>query len=204
MTDVRGRVAAGEIVAACRDDLAPLARAMLAAFAQRDRAGPALHDGSRVQFGWSVLTLRRDNDALRVCEPDFGGDPFADFSARVDVSLAVIREQAAVLRRTGATGMDARWDAHVIIVPATALAAPGVFLRREAPSGPEDSGWLIGDVDHPPAQAEVEAADAVPVYRLLALRPFLLRLLALPVGWFIRVSGERIEEVIDVDGKTQW
>src|SRR5262249_25141346 len=66
-----------ELVACCDDAFAVQTRSLLEAVASLK--GKGLADGVTVQFGWSVLTLRRRGDELLVCEPDFDGDPFRDF-----------------------------------------------------------------------------------------------------------------------------
>jgi hypothetical protein len=204
MSEFVRRVGAGELVVACAPGLEKLAHTLLAALAQRDRIGPALRAGSRTQFGWSVLTLRAEAGRLRVCEPDFAGDLANNLSDRVDRTLEVIRDQSEVLRRAGAEGMDARWDVEIVVVPESALDAPAVFLRREEPSGPDDSGWLIGNLDDPPAPGDTEGATAIRVHRLLKRRPFLLRALAFPTGWFVAVRDNEILDVRDASGRPRW
>jgi hypothetical protein len=55
-----------------------------------------------------------------------------------------------------------------------------------------DSGWYIGEVDQP--QNELKAIYS---YQLLPLRPALLKVLALPVGYVVVFENDRIEAILN-------
>lgn len=199
--ELTGRVAAGSLVLACDAALAPLGRDVLRTLEQRDAQQPALVAGSRVQFGWSVLTLVPDGDALRVFAPDYARDPMRDLDRSLDVTLSVILRQTSLLRELGASGLDARFDSFVIMARDT--GTDGVFLRRQTPTQADDSGWSMGNLDDPPSPDDTAAFDAVRVYTLLRLRPAVIPLLALPPEWFVAMRGERIERIVDDAGRVR-
>jgi hypothetical protein len=108
-------------------------------------AGLKLQDGTRIQMGWSVLTIKAQEGALRVYEPDFDRDPFEDLKPGVQTTLRVPAGQVLVLGMIEETGVDARFDQSVV-VHQDALDQEHIFLRRDVSSAPQDSGWLIADV----------------------------------------------------------
>ena len=87
----------------------------------------------------------------------------------------------------------------------TTLAAddPGgdVYLERREPTSPSDTGWHIG-----PAGDEVSPVQCVTITagRIASARPELHRLLALPVGWFLRAAGGKLVAIVDPLGRTVW
>src|SRR5690349_14421590 len=89
----------GTLSAECADFLRPQAASLLEALAGLPAAGKGLADGVAVQFGWSVLRLRRRGGELAVCEPDFAGDPFANDSRDLTRTLGVIAQQCEFLAR---------------------------------------------------------------------------------------------------------
>jgi hypothetical protein len=144
-----------------------------------DRRGPALHDGSRIQFGWSVLTISSEESGLRVCEPDFDGDPFTGLSPALDTTLQVTQEQTAVLQENSATGADARFD-QVLVVVKGALETDAIFLTREEAVDADDSGWRIGKLDDLENPAPDQEVESLHVFELLKRRREIMPLLALP------------------------
>lgn len=58
----------------------------------------------------------------------------------------------------------------------------------------DDSGWYIGPEDQARALGSYEA---ILVYQLLALRPALMKVLALPVGYLVVCDRNRIEAILN-------
>ncbi len=73
-----GYVAGGPLIAECDAALADLGRELLVLLAARDRSGLVLVAGSKVQFGWSLLTLIAQDNELHIAAPDYARDPFQD------------------------------------------------------------------------------------------------------------------------------
>lgn len=183
--------------------LEPMGKALLEKLDALNALGPSLQEGSRIQYGWSVLTLQKENDCLRICEPAFYGDALNNFSPRIDTTLAILQEQALVLQRTGLKGLDVSFSDEVF-VRNNALEAPNLFLRRQQPGREGDSGWYIGNLDDMDASAEECSSESVRVFMLLQRRSVLLQVLTLPVDTLVVVSGDTITEILDVDGKNLW
>jgi hypothetical protein len=196
------RIAAGQLLLECDAEFAVAGENALKALAGRDAKGPALAAGSRVQFGWSVLTMAPEPEGLRVMAPDYARDPMRDLDRSLDATFRVVRDQVEVLRSTGATGLDARFDSLILLDRRLETSAD-LFLRRGSPAN-EDSGWVVGDLHEPPPSEDPSALRAVRVYELLKIRPSLLAPLALPEGWFVAMLADRIDRVIDESAKDRW
>ena len=179
----------------CDERLRDRGRAVLNKLAELNRQGPALHDGSRVRFGWTVLTLRSENENLRVFEPDYLGDAFHDLNRNLDLTLEVIADQVAVLRRENCEGLDARFDQFVLGGPG-AVEAADIFLTRRDPVSEDDSGWFLGDMAKLESASKEEEIQAVRVFELLRRRRSVLKVLALPPGYAVVMQGNAIENIM--------
>jgi hypothetical protein len=184
---------AGTLAAECADFLRPQAAAMLETLAALAGKGKGLADGVAVQFGWSVLRLRRRGGELAVCEPDFAGDPFDADSRDLTRTLGVIAQQCEFLARHNAEPLDVRFDEKVIAAKGC-LDRPAVFLARSAPV-PGDSGWYVGPLDGPPGD-DAAGFEAVFVYELWSKRKALLPVLPLPPGWVVEFDGDAVKAVV--------
>lgn len=187
-----------EVTLECSDRFEPAAQNVLETLEKLDARGPALHDGSRVQFGWSVLTLMTDGDGLRVHEPDFDGDPLGEVRPNLDTSLDVLVQQVKVLSGSGLPGEDVSFS-DAVFIQGRALEAPNVFLTRQGPASDGDSGWYVGNLDDMD-NAGGAKPEAVRVYELLGRRPCLLKVLTLPPSYAVTVQGDTITGVMDAEG----
>lgn len=191
-------IASGNLLVECHDRCEQAGRAVLRTLAELDRRGPSLHDDSRVQYGWSVLTLRLEGADLRVWEPDYLGDALRDLRPTLDLTLEVIEEQAEVLRGRSEEGVDARFDHFVTAWPG-APSASNIFLTRQAAAAPDDTGWFIGDLarlDVPP-EGELEVFR---VFELMKRRRSVMKLLAFPPGYAVVMAGDETESVMSGQG----
>lgn len=164
--------------------------------------GPAIHDGTRIQYTWSVFTLRKEGKTLRVCEPAFSKDPTQELCPTVDVTLSVLAGQLRVLRRVHASGEDVLWQQKVMTLRGV-LDTGAIYLKRLEPESAEDSGWYIGDLEDI-RDADRENTEAIQVYELLRLRPTLLDVLTLPPGFIVTMSGKTILQIFDQEGHDCW
>jgi hypothetical protein len=172
---------------------------VLRKLAELDRQGPALDDGSRVQFGWSVLTLCSEGAGLRAYEPDYFGDALRALSPTVDTTLEVMTEQVGMLHRESVQGLDARFD-HYVLAWQGALDAAEIFLRRRKPERPDDTGWFVGDLarlEEGPGQG----LEALYVFEVLKRRRDVMKVLALPPGFAIVMCGSEISSIMRVEGE---
>jgi hypothetical protein len=193
--DIGGR----RVVVACARELQPLAGDVLTTFERLARSEGGLRPDLRVRFGWSRLVLRpHDDDALIVCEPDFGGDPLRDVRPRVDTTLSVLADQAGVLRRAGMTAQDSTFE-QLVVVARGALSAASLNLFRSEPSDESDSGWSVTAADAPESTSPKDF-EAVRAYLFLQMRRVVLSVLMLPVGTAVVIDGDEVVMVLDDSG----
>jgi hypothetical protein len=187
----------------CRDDLEPQAEGMLAylkrEFTHHDQR---LKDGFTIQFGWSFLRLRDRASDLLICEPNYRGDPFQQWSEDVSATLKFSAEQAGFLRSIAFPASDSlgvRFDDKIVMWK-DCLSAPRIYLERVKTSSVGDSGWYIGPV---PASREKPAYQSIRVYELIDLRPEVMQALALPPGFLVVFDGDGIAGLQGPGGRKQ-
>jgi hypothetical protein len=190
------RIGGRTVTAACAPGQEPLARDVLT-LVERLAAASGIRAGMKIRFGWSLLTLRDEpGGGLTVCEPDFGGDPLRDFRPRLDTTLVVAAEQAALARRVSVKPVDATFD-QVVLVSGGALASTSVRMLRATPAD-ADSGWTVVADGTSRDSGEPEVLR---VYRFLELGRALMPAFALPPGMAVVVEQDRIVSVIDDGGR---
>jgi len=187
----------------CASDLQPQADAVLDALEARADSGPTLADGTTVQFGWTRLTLRADDQALVVCEPNFDGDALKEERDSVDVSLRVLTEQVAVLRQVNAPAYPIEFSDWVV-VDGNSLSVARIYLQRKPPATASDSGWYIGAVENPYVAGDEAALGGARVYQFHKLRPTVLSVLALPPEYMVVINGVQIEAIFDPGDVNRW
>lgn len=186
------------------DSLTAEAQGLLKKLAELHAKGPALRDGTTIDFGWSRLTLLQRGDELVVHEPDFDGNPFAGGVPDVSRTLGVLRAQLALTAAVGVEPYATRFDQKVALVRG-GLELPRIYLERRATSNAEDSGWFIGDAaGAPPRRATAETIDVLWVFQLLRRRRAVMQVLALPAPFLVVFDGENIEAIVDGAGKNVW
>jgi hypothetical protein len=189
----RSRIISGKrFTASCADALQPHAEWLLSLFEriEKERGSGFLEDGARIQVGWSLLSIRREGDALVIVEPDFSGNPFETSRADLTTTLSVQAQQNDVLTALGLPGTAVSFRDKIVFAKGC-LDQPHIYLERQAPK-PGDSGWFIGEVKKP--QSELAA---IYVYQLLKIRPEILKVLALPVGYVVVFRDTAIEAVLN-------
>jgi len=191
------------VIVECGDDLRPQAEGLLGKLAELHERGPALRDGTTIEFGWAPLRLRAADGGLLVCEPDFDGNPWQDWAPTVDRTLRVLSGQVALLNTLGVAGVPARFDDKVVAARGC-LDVPRIYLERVTPEAAHDSGWYIDTVDGPDTPRPPDELEGLYVYQLLARRPPVLPLLALPPGYLAVMNGDEVEGIADADGTTVW
>lgn len=150
--------------------------------------------GMQIRFGWSLLRLIEEDDALRVTEPDFAAWPEERWMPTIDTTLDVLAAQTGLLHRLDVDGEDVFFDQKLIAAPG-ALAQPEIFLRRGDTLSEEDSGWLLGTVEDPEALTRGEDLEGVWIASLAVRRRALLQALTLPEGFIVVFSGDSIEQI---------
>ncbi|RFM27037.1 immunity protein Imm33 domain-containing protein [Deminuibacter soli] len=187
------------VVADCGEALSPQAESLLDAIEQLDAAGPPVQNGTTIQFGWSLLTLRDFNGELHVCEPYFAGDPFTSVMPFVDNTLQVLKGQAALLEQLGVSPVDIRFSDKIGVAKGC-LQQDHIYLVREEPVDAEDSGWYIGLYGEPKDRPMSEI-DLLSIYEVFNQRYALLDVMTLPPGFRVSFTGDVIEAVMDGNGE---
>jgi hypothetical protein len=190
------------LVAYCDSDLAEQASSLLRMIEEADEHVGGLKDGTVIEFGWASLRLRAENEDLTVCEPDYAGD-VNQFVPSTSRTLKVVAGQTAVLNAMGIVGLAAEHNQGVVLKRAV-LDLRRIYMHRRQPASDRDSGWYIGpadDIGEPPDPSQL---DAIYVYRLLNVRPALLRVMALPAEYLVVFDGDEIEAVVDPSNRRVW
>jgi hypothetical protein len=156
--------------------------------------------GTRVRFGWSLLTLREDADGLIVCEPDFSGDPFQDLRPDLSTTLDVLANQTVFVRRVGVVPADVTFDQYLVVARGS-LESNVVQLFRSTPSTIDDSGWSISAADNTAPIDDPDSFEAIRSYQLLSLRPAVLPVLVLPPEFAAVMDGDVVTAVFDAQGR---
>lgn len=177
------------LVACCAPAQALAADALLRLLGELESCGPTLVDGARVPMGWCELAVVAEGDDLVLREPRFATDPFIEFADDISQTLAIVADQAAFAEQLGVARQPTAFDDVIAVAPGS-LGVHRIFAERRA------SGWVVGTrdgTDEPPADDWIH----LHVFELLALRPALLRVLSLPLGYLVALEGDVIETVLD-------
>jgi tetratricopeptide (TPR) repeat protein len=152
---------------------------------------PGVKDGTRIQYGWTVITLRARGSELVLCEPDFARDP--QLHVREDVSFTAMSTVQWIASQALVRDLpDGPQTTYLDLVRATpgALASPNVTLARTA------DDWELRA-----AGDDAEASDELPLYHFARERPHLLKAIWLPAGWTAVFEDHRLTSVLDERGR---
>lgn len=152
---------------------------------------PGVKDGTRIQYGWTVITLRARGSELVLCEPDFGRDP--QLHVREDVSFTAMSTVQWIASQSVVRDLpDGPATTYLDVVRATpgALGRPKVTLARTS-----DAWELRAAGDHG------DPSDEMHLYHFARERPHLLKTIWLPVGWTAVFDEHRLTQVLDGTGR---
>ena len=94
---------------------------------------------------------------------------------------------------------------QLVVIDQAALSATRVYLERNQPTGDDDSGWFLGQVDRASGeQSGDDAIVAMSIRQLLDARLELGRFLNVTPGHLVVIDGETIEAVLDRAGRDVW
>jgi hypothetical protein len=190
------------VVVTCASDLVAQAEGLLDKIEELNHRVP-IRDGTTIEFGWSLLTLRDFGEELSVCEPYFRGDPFQDEMPVVEDTLRVLTQQIGLLNRLGVEGFASHFQQKIVIEKGI-FACAHIFLERQITEDPDDSGWYIGNAEGGEVQKSIEDLEKVYVYELFNNRPSVMAVLALPVGYQVIFFGDNIEAIFNIVGEDVW
>jgi hypothetical protein len=89
-----------------------------------------------------------------------------------------------------------------IIIARNSWQQQRIYLERMTPESEQDSGWFLGEVDR--VEGEKIEYDAIRVGDLIAARPDLMDLLALPPGFLIALDAGGPSAMLDGAGLDVW
>jgi tetratricopeptide (TPR) repeat protein len=168
---------------------------MLEHVAKLEHEAPGLADGTVIQYGWTCLTLRKQGSDLVLCEPDWSVEPRTNHQEHVSFSAMQLVQAGIIRNLTGDTPRDCSCH-DTIFIERGALRASRTIMVRTKPNSEGDSGWSL--------RCSVEdkycGAD-VPLTVLVAAAPHLLKVVGLPVGWRAFFENDRLDQVLDPEGK---
>src|SRR5262249_19764756 len=154
------------LVVKCSPPLEQQARWLLGTIARFRKEPKGIHPGTRIEIGWSTLTLIEKDARLIVCEPDFSRDPFIDSREDLTCTLTVLAQQSDLLNKLGVDGVGCSFQDKIVLAKGS-IGLDRIYMERSEPTNARDSGWYVGPVDNVP----VESYEAIYVYQLLGLRP---------------------------------
>ena len=184
----------------------PLVNELFGLIRQSVAKGAVLRDGVRIPFGWTVLLVRKDVGGYRLCEPDFDADPGTDIRENLDFSLSCYRRQQRLIAAVGLNQWRPLTYSVDVFIESGALSDNQVIAQRMSdPQGEE--GWFVFRIHAGNSKPTLDLAtvgeqfERVPVWHLAADHPALFDMLALPVGYTVRVTGGVIDAVRNPDGE---
>lgn len=157
-----------------------------------ERGADFFTPGRRIQLGWSILTLVEVKGELQLHEPDFSRDPFTDTRKDLSCTLVVIGEQNDVVNPLGVEPLPVTFQ-DKITVTLGSLDAEEISVQRKKP-GEHSSGWVTYFLEKQSGEPDY---GWVYVYHLLEMRPGLLKVLTLPVGYIAVFTGNDLERIVD-------
>jgi hypothetical protein len=192
--------------ATCDEDYNTLVEDLFGLIQHSVAKGAVLRDGVRIPFGWTVFTVRGARGDLALWEPDFDADPAAGLRENLDFSLAGYRRQQHLIAAIGLDHWRPLAYSEHVFVERGALDDEQVIARRMSDPQGED-GWFVFRIHagRPKPTLELttvgEHFGGVPIWHLAHVCPALFDMLALPVGYTVRVTGGAIDTFQSAEGE---
>jgi len=184
MITLKSNKASRPVEVRCEDNLREQGQWLADTIAEFEARGRALGDGVAVDVGWTTFVLREQPDgSLRVCEPDYGADPFKAIRPEVTTSLTVLAGQIDLVRSLNLEAVPCRFD-QKLVVRKGVLNEARLFANRQPPSGDD--------------------LESMRLYQLLQRRPTILYAMAVPPGYTVVWNGHNIEALADPQGRNLW
>src|SRR4051812_5506410 len=109
MITLKSSKASRPVEVRCEDNLREQGQWLADTIAEFETRGRSLGDGAAMDVGWTTFILRGQPDgSLRVCEPDYGADPFKTLRPEVTTSLTVLAAQIDLVRSFGLEAVPCR------------------------------------------------------------------------------------------------
>ena len=198
---IRNSITIGDlrVVAVCKDNLRVQAESLLAELrnVEAERGEGFLKDNVKIQFGWSLLTLKEEGGELVVHEPNFDGDPLRETRGEVSCTLEVLAKQTNLVNALGIEPSTVRFQDKLIVLKGCFQKRRIYMERKFANVG--DSGWYVGDAE---TDEDVSPEyEGLRVFHLLKLRPVAMQFLVLPPGYLVVLDDEKVEAILNEKGQ---
>lgn len=150
-----------------------------------------LVNNKKIQVGWSIYTLIENEDTICLTAPDYEKNPFEDITEDMTYSLVILDIQTQTLKKCEVEGMLISFQDKIFISKGV-LDKENIYLERTLEYGNGFSGWYIGELHGNEKELEIIYA-----YELLKLRPSLIQVLVLPLGYMAVFENNEVEAIIN-------
>lgn len=194
MTTLRSDRTGKEIRATFLAEVEPQAAGLISQF---EEFSDEWRDGFTLQIGWAPLWLRDEDNGFTIVTRDFRNDPRTTSTDDLTLAIQVMSSLLRTAQTAGVDPEDVAWDDRVICINGWD-EADLIQLTREADHRAGDSGWFVDT--SPPASRDEPIADeltAIPMWRMLQLRPAVARAFSLPSTALALVKGDHIATIFD-------
>lgn len=190
----------GTIVVACPERLTGLGEWVANSLAKV----PQLQEGLPFWIGAAPAVLRQRGSEWWACEPDLENpgtvrtwDVFDALVLRA-LSEQVCEATGVAFTRIPMSGM--------VLVFRDSMRDELVFLRRDEPAGPPDTGWYLQRLADLDDRTTSDRRNLAPmsVFQVYVRRPALLGVMMLPVGWVGLFERHKLAELIDPANRVVW
>ena len=159
-----------------------------------------LHDGYKIEIGFSVFILKATDDGFTIVAPDYLNSPFLNTTDDLTIPLWILMEQTTLLNEYKSDGVPTRFDEEIVIAE-NALSSSLICLQRFSDLGKGASGWCVESIEKQQDDKyriiETKKYHSCYAYELLQKRQSLIKALAFPYGYIIVFDGDDIVEILD-------
>lgn len=155
-----------------------------------------MRDGYMFEAGFSVFTCTAAEGGYQLLSPDYKDSPLVNTTTDLSAALWVLLEQALLLKKCGISGAPTRFDDEIVVAEG-ALESPLISMQRYSDLG--GSGWCVEALAMEDGVWQTVSApySTVYAYELFALRPALLRVLALPREYLVVFEENSIADILN-------
>lgn len=179
----------------CDDGLRETAAFFASILRQEDRTHHILHPGHTLQIGWGAYRVLPAEGGCQLAACDLLRDPFREVTTDLSLSLELFAGQRRILSATKAPPVETTFQ-DTLVLHRAALTAPKVYLLRDTPTTPGDSGWYMGALGVKAPQ-EPSAYRKLYTYQLLPICKEAISVLQLPVGTIAVFEAGQLIEIVD-------
>ncbi len=183
------------LTASCAAEFGQQAISVLKTFKQLQ-----VQEGQKVEFGSTFLSIVKEEQELAIGEPDlFIDDPLSHWIDDITITLRLMLDQIAFLSMLKLEPCSCSLF-QKMVVGKNALGHPNIYMHRQKPSDADDSGWFIGYSDNSHDVIDVDDSenyDSMYIFELFPIRPGLLEMICLPVGYVVVIKDNLLQAVLD-------